>query len=267
MKRVEGKVAIVTGGAGGIGFRSAARLAAEGASVVLADIAEQAGERCAEEIRRAGGSAVFQPLDVRDPAAFDALVAAALARFGRLDVMHNNAAGTNLYAGDGGVADMGVDHWDLVMDTNLRSVMLGCRAVLPAMIEQGSGSIINMSSTRALAGALDLSAYATSKAALLALTRQVATGYGKDGVRCNAVLPGLIVTDQSRDLHGEGIARLLDHVLLPHAGTPDDIAHLIVYLASDESRFVTAQELRVDGGLLSHQPFLADSRAAARGAG
>jgi NAD(P)-dependent dehydrogenase (short-subunit alcohol dehydrogenase family) len=266
MGRVAGKVAVVTGGGGGIGSQTAQLLAAEGARVVVADIAPEAAGRCVESIRESGGEAVFHPLDVREPGSFTELVRVTIKKFGRLDIMHNNAAATHFYEGDGGVKDMDPAHWDLVMQINVRGVMLGCKAVLPQMIAQGVGSIVNMSSTRAAAGALDLTAYGTSKSAVLGLTRYVATGYGRAGVRCNAILPGLILTPQAEALHADGMQKLLGHVLLPYAGTPDDIGHLVVFLGSDESRYITGQSLKVDGGMLTHQPFYADSLAAREGA-
>lgn len=256
----QGLVAVVTGAGGGIGSRTAEVFAERGARVVVADIAADAGERTVEAIAAAGGEAFYQQLDVREAESFTALFAAAVQRYGRIDVLHNNAAATHLYDGDTAAAEIDPDQWDRIFEINLRGVLLGCKHVLPQMRRQGGGSIVNMSSTRAVGGALSLAAYGASKAGVEALTRYVATAYGRDGVRCNAVRPGLIRTAQSAALHdgGAGLDRVMRHVLLPYAGTPDDIAELVHFLGSPASRYITAQTIPVDGGMLAHQPFHAD---------
>ncbi len=261
MNGVKGLVAVVTGAGGGIGSRTAEVLASRGARVVAADIAAESGERTVDRITAAGGAAVYHPFDAREPESFAALFDATVARYGRLDVLHNNAAGTHLYAGDTAATEIDPDHWDRVLELNLRGVLLGCKHAIPHMIASGGGSIVNMSSTRAIAGAVDLAAYGASKAGVEALTRYVATAYGKQGLRCNAIRPGLIQTAQSAALHadGDGTGKLLRHVLLPYAGTPDDIAELVCFLGSAASRYITAQTITVDGGMLSHQPFFADA--------
>ena len=264
MSGVDGLVAIVTGAGGGIGSSTAEMLATRGATVVVADLAQDAGERTVEAIRAAGGRAHFKYLDVREPESFNSVVADALECYGRIDILHNNAAATHLYAGDTAAADIDPVQWDRIFEINLRGVLLGCKYVVPKMIEQGGGSIINMSSTRAGGGANELAAYGASKAGVEALTRYVATAYGRHGVRCNAVRPGLIQTAQSAALlnHGDGTddgySRVLRHVLLPYAGSPADIAELVCFLGSPASRYITAQTIAVDGGLLAHQPFHAD---------
>jgi NAD(P)-dependent dehydrogenase (short-subunit alcohol dehydrogenase family) len=265
---VDGLVAVVTGAGGGIGSRTAEMLAARGAKVVVADISAETGARTVERIRELGGDATYLPFDAREPESFVALFDATVARYGRLDILHNNAAGTHLYAGDTAATEIEPDHWDRILELNLRGVLLGCKYAIPHMIAAGGGSIVNMSSTRAVSGALDLAAYGASKAGVEALTRYVATAYGKQNVRCNAIRPGLIETPQSAALHadGDGTAALLKHVLLPFAGSPDDIAELVCFLGSSASRFITAQTITVDGGMLSHQPFFADAMDAAAAA-
>ncbi|MEU7812867.1 SDR family NAD(P)-dependent oxidoreductase [Pseudonocardia sp. NPDC049154] len=261
MSVVQGLVAVVTGAGGGIGSRTAEMLAGRGARVVVADISVDAGERVSDVIRAAGGTARYAQFDAREPASFEALFADTVAKWGRLDIVHNNAAGTHLYAGDTAAAEIEPDHWDRILELNLRGVMLGCKYAVPHLIAGGGGSIVNMSSTRAVGGALDLAAYGASKAGVEALTRYVATAYGKQGVRCNAIRPGLIQTAQSAALHadGDGLAKLLRHVLLPYAGAPDDIAELVCFLGSPAARYITAQTITVDGGMLSHQPFFAEA--------
>ncbi|WP_010230736.1 MULTISPECIES: SDR family NAD(P)-dependent oxidoreductase [unclassified Pseudonocardia] len=258
---MSGLVAVVTGAGGGIGSRTAELLAARGAMVVVADIVPAAGEAVVDRIRAAGGEAVFTELDARVPESFVAAFDAAVARYGRLDIVHNNAAGTHLYPGDGAAVEIDPDHWDRILELNLRGVMLGCKYAVPHLVAAGGGSIVNMSSTRAIAGAHDLAAYGASKAGVEALTKYVATAYGKQGVRCNAIRPGLIQTAQSAALHadGDGPSKLLRHVLLPYAGGPDDIAELVCFLGSSASRYITAQTITVDGGMLSHQPFFAEA--------
>ncbi|GLL15853.1 putative short-chain type dehydrogenase/reductase [Pseudonocardia halophobica] len=262
---MDGLIAVVTGAGGGIGSRTAELLAARGARVVAADIAVDSGEAVVERIRSAGGDAVFASFDARDEASVAALLDGAVARYGRLDLLHNNAAGTHLYAGDTAPGEIDPEQWDRILELNLRSVLLGCKHAVRHMAAAGSGVILNMSSTRAVAGALDLAAYGASKAGVESLTRYVATAYGKKGVRCNAIRPGLIVTPQSAALHagGDGHEKLLRHVLLPYPGSPDDIAELVCFLASPAARYITAQTITVDGGMLSHQPFHADAVDAA----
>lgn len=259
MERLAGKTAIVTGGGGGIGSVTAERLASEGAAVVVADIDEASGMAVAERITAAGGESIFVRLDVTDAQSFRDLAETAVTKYGCISILHNNAAGTHLYAKDQDVQTMDPDAWDEIMAMNSRSVLLGMQAVLPHMREQGVGSVVNMSSTRAALGAMDLAAYGASKAAVDALTRYAAVQYGRDGIRCNSIRPGFIETPQSRALHadGNGASRLMRHVAATAPGTPADIASLVVFLGSDESRYITGQTIRIDGGMLSQQPFVA----------
>ncbi|ALL79793.1 short-chain dehydrogenase (plasmid) [Pseudonocardia sp. EC080610-09] len=263
---MDGLIAVVTGAGGGIGSCTAELLASRGVRVAVADISEGAGQAVVDRIVTSGGEAFFQEFDARDPESIGALFDTTVARYGGLDILHNNAAGTHLYDGDTAVVEIDPFHWDSIIQLNLRGVMLGCKYAVPHMVRCGGGSIVNMSSTRALAGALDLAAYGASKAGVESLTRYVATAYGKQGVRCNAIRPGLIQTPQSVALHGDddGAAKLLRHVLLPYAGRPDDIAQLVAFLGSAASRYITAQTITVDGGMLSHQPFYADAVDAGR---
>jgi NAD(P)-dependent dehydrogenase (short-subunit alcohol dehydrogenase family) len=261
--RLHGRSAIVTGAASGIGRASALRLAAEGARVAIADIDEAGAKTVAGEIEAAGGRAIAIRTDVCDETAIAKLISQTLAAFGKLDILHNNAAalGNASVGADFAIEDLEVEVWDRTMAVNVRSVMLGCKHAIPHMVEAGGGSIINTSSGAALAGSLTGAAYASSKAAVNTFTLCVAAQYGKRGVRCNAILPGLIMTP-AVDL-GMGpaeVSMLLDHHLTPQAGQPEDIAGMVAYLASDEARYVTAQLIRVDGGITSHVPSYADSR-------
>jgi NAD(P)-dependent dehydrogenase (short-subunit alcohol dehydrogenase family) len=185
------------------------------------------------------------------------MVAAAIERYGRLDILHNNAAAVDpaLLRRDGEVAAMEVEVWDRTFAVNLRGPMLGCKHAIPRMLERGSGAIVNTSSAAGWAGDLTRSAYGASKAALEALTRYVATQYGKRGIRCNAIAPGVIATPAlAANVPREQMAVYERTQLTSRLGVPEDIAAAVVFLASDDGAFVTGQTLRVDGGLLVHHP-------------
>lgn len=261
--RLGGRVAIVTGGASGIGRASARRLAAEGAAVAIGDLDEPGAQRVASEIEAAGGRALAIRTDVSEEVDFEALIRLTVARFGRLDILHNNAAalGAARVGQDEMVDSLDVDVWDRTMAINTRSVMLGCKHAIPHMLAAGGGSIINTSSGAALLGGLSGTAYATSKAAVNCLTQYVATQFGKRGIRCNAILPGLILTPAvDLGMSEDAVQMILDHHMTAEAGQPEDIAAMVAFLASDESRYVTGQLLRVDGGITSHAPTYADTR-------
>jgi len=264
MNRLLGKIAIVTGAASGIGLGTARRLAQEGASVVLADINGEAAQRETQGLVEAGLDAVSVALDLGDEASIRAMIEFTLKTFGGLDVLFNNAAATHLSRfKDSVVEHMDTQVWDDTMRINLRGCMLASRMAIEPMRRRGGGSIINTSSGSAQAGALGYSAYAVSKAGIEALTRYVATQHGKEGIRCNAISPGLIVTPATADDYaGPAGQMMLEHHLTPRLGSVDDIASEVLFLASDEARFITGQVVNVDGGLLAHQPYYADERRA-----
>ncbi|TFG98244.1 MAG: glucose 1-dehydrogenase [Myxococcales bacterium] len=260
MGRVEGKVAIVTGGGSGIGRASCELLAREGAAVVVADLDAESAERVARGIVDAGGRAIAQPVDVKQAASIEAMVQAAVAAFGALHVLYNNAADTSLRAmeQDGALLDVSAETWDHVLAVDLRSVFLGCKAAIPHMLEAGGGSIVNASSNQALAGDLSQTAYASAKAAIHSLSLSVATQYGRQGIRCNVVSPGPIRTPAfDRACPPEVAQELTRHSLVPRLGRPEDLAHAVLFLASDEAAYITGQILRVDGGQLAHLPHYA----------
>lgn len=263
MARLAGKVALVVGCASGIGAATAAAMAREGARVVLADLDLAGAQVQAERIAASGGDAVAVRADLADEVSLSALIGFVEERFRRLDVLHNNAAATTLAATrDGPVATLDPEVWDLTMRVNLRGPMLTIKHALPLLL-QSRGSIINTASNAGLSGDLGHTAYAVSKGGLMTLTLYVAAQHGADGVRCNAISPGLIVTDMMRAAWPvEAIAELHAHELAPRNGSPEDIAQAAVFLASDESAFINGQVLRVDGGALSHQPYYAAFRAA-----
>ena len=268
MQRLNEKIAIVTGAASGIGAACAAMLAAEGARVVVADLNLNGAAAQARRIEELGGQAIAAQVDIGDQASIEALFELTLKTWGGLDVLHNNAAATSLSSTvDAAVEVVDVGVWDDTMRINLRGTMLASRYAIPLMRARGGGSIINTSSGAAQAGALGYSAYGVCKAGIEALTRYVAAQHGKEGIRCNAIAPGLIVTPATAGNYAGPVGdMMLSHHLTPRLGRPDDIAHAVVYLASDEAAFVTGQIINVDGGLLSHQPYYADEiRARATG--
>lgn len=269
--RLDGKVVIVTGAASGIGATSAAVFAREGARVIAADINLEGAEQQVTAIRAAGGAASVLRVDLGDVDSVRQMVADAVTAHGGLDVLFNNAAATQL----SGTRDTAVEHvevevWDALMRINLRGTMLAIKFALPALRKRGGGSIINVASDAGLSGALSFTAYGVSKAGIIMLTQYVAAQHGKEGIRCNAISPGLIVTPATATTYaapgGPG-AMMLRHHLTPRLGRPEDVANAAVYLASDESEFVTGQTLCVDGGALAHQPFNADMADFMRRAG
>ncbi len=255
MERLTDKVAIVTGGGGGIGGATARALAREGASVLVVDIDEAAAERVTLDIEQAGGKAAAFRADVSEEDDVVAAIAAVTSRFGRLDVLHNNAALTesDFLTRDTAVTELSLDVWERTMAVNLRSQMLTSKHAVPEMVHGGGGSIINMSSGASLKGDRTRTAYGVSKAGVNALTMYVATSHGKQGIRVNTIVPGLVVTDAVRaHLDEKTLAGLGKATLTPYLGQPDDIADLVVFLASDESRYITGQMIVIDGGMSAH---------------
>lgn len=254
MAMLEDKVAIVTGGASGLGLAVARRMVGEGARVVVADLDAPRARRTAEEL---GPRADAVAVDVSVEADVARMVRFAVERFGRIDVLHNNAAalGAEVFGRDGAIVEMDVGVWDATFAVNVRGVMLGCKHAIPAMREGGGGAIVNTASVSALTGEEAHIAYASSKAALLALTRHVASMHGADRIRCNAVAPGLMLTPVARErLSARQLEEYRCERLLPDAATPEDVANLVVFLASGEAACITGQTYVVDGGTLSHRP-------------
>jgi NAD(P)-dependent dehydrogenase (short-subunit alcohol dehydrogenase family) len=238
MRRLEGKVAVITGGAGGLGSATAERFASEGATVVIADIVDGPAQEVAT---RLGNGSIGLHFDCGDPASIEAGIEETVRRFGKIDILFNNAAAV------------------LVMNINVRGVMLGCKYAIPHMERNGGGSIINTASDSGLAGDNIRIAYGTSKAAVIGLTKYVAAQHGRQGIRCNAILPGPIMNSnlaQFPDL----VERISRQALTPRIGKPADIAAMAAFLAADESEYITGQAYSVDGGHLAHQPQMADMR-------
>ena len=245
--RLEGKVALVTGAASGIGAATARRFVAEGASVALTDVRAEVGAALAETLNADGHRACFVPLDVTSESQWEAAVARVTGRFGAPTVLVNNAGIYALRL----IEDTSPAELDRMMEVNVKGVFLGIKAVLPAMRAGGGGSIVNLSSVAGIIGSAISSDYNASKGAVRILTKCAALQYAKDGIRCNSVHPAPIDTDMGWQAMpaGEIRERRLQEIPLGRMGTADEVANAILFLASDEASFVTGSELVVDGGL------------------
>jgi NAD(P)-dependent dehydrogenase (short-subunit alcohol dehydrogenase family) len=245
--RVVGKVALITGAARGMGAAHARALAREGAAVAIADIAPESGERLAEELRAVGASASYHDHDVTDAAAWAALVENINRTHGPIDVLVNNAGvqvrSTGIEADD--------EEWATVTAVNQRGVFLGMRAVIPGMAKRGGGSVINVASTAALVGMPGSIPYQASKAAVLGLTRGAAVSYGRDNVRVNAICPGLVVTGMTESASPEAVEAMKAQIPLRRDGRPEEVSAAVVFLASDESSYITGVVLPIDGGFVA----------------
>ncbi len=245
--RLKGKVAIITGAGSGIGRASSLFFASEGARVVVADIAEDAGRETVRLIRERGAEAIFVRTDVSKADEVRAMVASSVETFGTLDVLFNNAG---YYDHQGPVADVPEEIWELTIDVNLKGTYLGAKYAIPEMIKNGRGSIINTASCLGLVAASNYAAYCAAKGGIVLLTRSIAVDYGRHNIRCNAICPGVIATKVNEEIRSQpgGLERLMAPLLVNYIGQPEDIAHLAVYLASDESRYVTGAAISIDGG-------------------
>jgi NAD(P)-dependent dehydrogenase (short-subunit alcohol dehydrogenase family) len=253
--RLDGKVAIITGGAGGIGSATARLMAARGARVMIADIAAGRAQELAESLP--GGVACG--LDLADETSIRTLVATTIRSCGRLDILHNNAAALDpeLAPLDGDVEHMQTPVWDRTFTVNLRGAMLMCREALPHLRATGNGAIVNTVSNLALQGHLIQAAYSASKAGLVQLTRSIAASHARQGVRCNAVAPGMTLTPSLLAAFPAELRLLVEReTLRDRLGSPEDIAEAVAFLASDAARNITGHVLVSDGGLNSHVPGL-----------
>lgn len=244
--RLEGRVAVITGGCSGLGLATARRFAAEGAKVVIGDIDDQRGPDVAEEL---GGA--FAKTDVTDADSVDTLFALANSSYGSVDVSFNNAGISP--PDDASILTTGLDAWKRVQEVNLTSVYLCCKAALPYMLEQQHGSIINTASFVAVMGAATSQiSYTASKGGVLAMTRELGVQFARQGVRVNALCPGPINTPLLQELFAsdpERAARRLVHIPMGRFAEADEIANAVLFLASDESSFMTASQFLVDGGI------------------
>lgn len=252
MGRVEGKIAIVTGGASGIGKASAIMLAREGAVVVVSDVKESDRQNLEAEI---GNGSLFVRHDVTNPTQWQEIIALTRERFGQLDILVNCAGITGLKTPQN-LEEVTLESWHQIMNVNVEGILLGCQNAIPLMKETAGGSIINLSSIAATVAMPSAVAYGASKAAIAQLTKSVALYCAKAdyNIRCNAILPGAVLTPIWDDLLGEGEQReensqkIIADIPLGRWGQPDDIAYAVIYLASDESKFTTGAQFIIDGG-------------------
>jgi NAD(P)-dependent dehydrogenase (short-subunit alcohol dehydrogenase family) len=250
MGRLDGKVAVITGAASGMGKVAATLFAREGANVVVADVADDAGAATAREIEAAGGRAHYVRADVSKAGEAETMIGAATDHFGGLHVLYNNAG--IFPADDGSVTDTAEATWDRVMAINLKGVFFGCKYGIPAMLASGGGSIINVASFVALVGAATPQiAYTASKGGVLAMTREIAVEFARKGIRANALCPGPIETPLLRELLADPVRRerRLVHIPIGRFGQAEEIANAALFLASDESSLVTGSTFVVDGGI------------------
>jgi NAD(P)-dependent dehydrogenase (short-subunit alcohol dehydrogenase family) len=250
MGRLDGKVALITGGASGMGRVAASLFAAEGAKVVLADVADEAGRQAAKEIEAAGGESTYVHADVSNEGDARAMVEAAVERFGALHVLYNNAG--VMLADDGSVDSTDASVWDRTLDINVKGVAFGCKHGIPAMIASGGGSIVNVASFVAWMGAAtSQTAYTASKGAVLSMTREIAVEYARRGIRCNALCPGPIDTPLLAELLSDPARRQRRFVHIPmgRLGQAEELAKAALFLASEESSYMTGASLIVDGGI------------------
>ena len=245
MERLEGKVALISGGAKGQGAEEARLFAREGAKVVFGDILDEEGSIVNAEINEAGGEGKYVHLDVTNETEWYAAVKETLDTYGKLNILVNNA-GILLRKG---LEETSGEEWDRIQKVNLKGVFLGSKAVIPAMREAGGGSIVNISSVSGLIGSTS-TAYGASKGGVRLLTKSTAVEYGPEGIRCNSVHPGVIETDMMSEVlaNDEERANWLARTPLGTFACPRDVALAVLYLASDESRYVTGSELVIDGG-------------------
>ena len=246
--RLANKVALISGGARGMGATEARLFAGEGAKVVIGDILEEEGRQTEAEINEAGGECLFIHLDVTSESDWQRAVAAAAARFGKLDVLVNNAG---IYRTEG-IEETSEELWDLVLEINGKGVFLGTKLAIPEMRKAGGGSIINISSVAGLTGGVGSAAYRASKGAVRLFTKATAIQYAAEGIRANSVHPGVIETPMTAPnllADEDSRARSAARHPIGRNGKPEDIAYGVLYLASDESSFVTGSELVIDGGL------------------
>ena len=247
MGRLNGKIAIVSGGARGQGATEAKMFAREGAKVVLGDVLDEEGKQVEAQINESGGTATYVHLDVTREDDWRSAVDTAIDRYGKLDILVNNAG----ILISKGLEDTTVKDWDRIMEINAKGVFLGTKQAIPAMRRAGGGSIINISSTAGLVGSPNGSpSYTATKGAVRLLTKSTAIQYAKEGIRCNSVHPGPIDTEMIRHTLTDPtrLEQRMQRLPLGRVGTPEDIAYGVLYLASDESSFVTGSELVIDGG-------------------
>ncbi|MFD7719225.1 SDR family NAD(P)-dependent oxidoreductase [Streptomyces sp. NPDC059814] len=261
MNRLHDKVAVITGAGSGIGRAAAELMGKEGARVVVADYDTQAADETARLITAAGGEALPLTVNVLEEDSIADMISATVNEYGALHVLCNHVGGTNPRT-DLDVLRMDMDEFDRAVALNMRSTLLGSRHAIPHMIRAGGGSIINTASVAALVGDVLQTSYGAVKAAVVSITKSVATQYGPRNIRCNAIAPGAVLTPAlENNLPQEVVDSLRRGNALPYLGAPEDIGHTMVFLASDESRYLTGQLLVVDGGMTAQSSAAPGRRA------
>lgn len=260
MDRLKGKVAIVTGSTSGIGIGIARLYAAEGAKVIVCGRRQEKGQAVVDEIAKEGGEAWYHFMDITVAESIEKLIADTAEKYGRIDILVNNAANVGLK--DGRVDELTLEMWDAVLQSDLRGTFYTTKCVIPYLQKNESGgSIINIGSMASCGGDLGSTAYACAKAGVDMLTQSTALQYGKSSIRCNCVRPGLIVTPQNEAHVPQPLKDIfLSNIMVNRYGCPEDIGYMCVYLASDESKYVTGQIFNVDGGLNAHVSTVAQFR-------
>ncbi len=260
MGRLKEKVAIVTGSTSGIGIGIAKLFAAEGAKVVICGRRESKGQAVVESIRQEGGEAFYHFMDITAPESIEQLFADTAEKYGKIDVLVNNAANVSLK--DGRVDELTLEMWDNIFQSDMRGTFYATKCVLPYMQKnENGGSIINIGSMASCSGDLGSTAYACAKAGVNMLTQYTATQFGKENIRCNCIRPGLVVTPENEARIPQALKDIFtSNIMVNRYGCPEDIGHLCVYFASDESAYVTGQIINVDGGLNSHVSTVAQFR-------
>jgi NAD(P)-dependent dehydrogenase (short-subunit alcohol dehydrogenase family) len=253
VRGLSGKVAVVAGGAGGIGTATSIRLAEEGVRVVVGDLDEQSARGVADEIAKRGGSAVACPFDISVDSDVAGLVSRAVDEFGGVDILHANAADLSpaTIGRDSDAMQIGLDVFDRTMHVNMRGHLLCARHFIPVLLKRGGGAVVFTSSAAAFAGTPERPAYAMAKSAINALVRHIASRWGKDGIRANAVAPGVVLTGPVRQsINTEFREQVLQMSRSPRLGTPEDIAAMVAFLASDDGEWINGQVINVDGGAI-----------------
>ena len=259
MGRLSGKVAIVTGSTSGIGIGIAKVYAKEGAQVIICGRREARGQEVVDEIVAEGGKASYHFMDITQAESIEALMADTAKEYGKIDILVNNAA--NVALKDGRVDELTLEMFDDIVQSDLRGTFYAIKCALPFMLENGGGSIVNIGSMASCGGDLGSTAYACAKAGVDILTQYTAQQYGKQGIRCNCIRPGLIVTPQNEAKVPQALKDIfLGSIMVDRYGCPEDIAHAAVYFGSDEAAYVTGQIINVDGGMNSHAPTVAQFR-------
>lgn len=259
MRGLSDKVAIVTGGASGIGAGACRRFVAEGARVTVADIDGARAQKLAEEL--GADAAIAVQFDAGDVSSVERVVKLTVQRFGRLNFLYNNAAlmANEIIVRDTNPVDIDFELWDRVQKVNVRGYLAGCKYAIPHMLDAGGGSIVMTASGSGLLGDISNIAYGASKAAIMSVARYVATQYGKRNIRCNSINPGLIRTEGGmKNVYGPMVEIMANNTLTPRLGKSEDVAAMAVFLCSDDAEFITGQAISVDGGMLSHMPYYSD---------